>query len=131
MLTGAQQALADFLRLDGDLLAIAAQTSPPLDEIADDPGQLATWVANLPHAQKNRLLLRVVEDHAMTVRMEMLRRFRDEHPRTSPTHPAGPWPISSTAQHSGEPTVSAGKPPSALRGKPATRRHVPSLANNG
>jgi hypothetical protein len=78
-LTGAQQALADFLRLDGDLLAIAAQTSPPLDEIADDPGQLAAWVTNLPHAEKNRLLLRVVEDHAVTVRMEMLRRFRDEH----------------------------------------------------
>jgi hypothetical protein len=45
MLTGAQQALADFLRLDGDLLAIAAQTSPPLDEIADDPGQLAARLA--------------------------------------------------------------------------------------
>jgi hypothetical protein len=78
-LTGAQQALAEFLRLDDDLLAIAAQTSPPLDEIADDPGQLAAWVTNLPHAEKNRLLLRVVEDHAVTVRMEMLRRFRDEH----------------------------------------------------
>jgi hypothetical protein len=78
-LTAAQQALADFLRLDEDLLAIAAQTSPPLDEIADDPGQLAAWVTNLPHAEKNRLLLRVVEDHAVTVRMEMLRRFRDEH----------------------------------------------------
>jgi hypothetical protein len=36
--TGAQRALADFLRLD-DLLAIAAPTSPPLDEIASDPGQ--------------------------------------------------------------------------------------------
>jgi hypothetical protein len=88
MLTGAQQALANFLRLDGDLLAIAAQTSPPLDEIADDPGQLAAWVANLPHAEKNRLLLRVLEDHAMTVRMEMLRRFprrtHPEHPRPTP-----------------------------------------------
>jgi hypothetical protein len=78
-LTAAQQALVDFLRLDDDLLAIAAQTSPPLDEIADDSGQLAAWVTNLPHAEKNRLLLRVVEDHAVTVRMEILRRFRDEH----------------------------------------------------
>ncbi len=78
-LTASQQALADFLRLDEDLLAIAAQTSPPLDEIADDPGQLAAWVTHLPHAEKNRLLLRVVDDHAVTVRMEILRRFRDEH----------------------------------------------------
>jgi hypothetical protein len=85
-LTGAQQALADFLRLD-DLLAIAAQTSPPLDEIADDPGQLAAWVTNLPHAEKNRLLLRVVDDHAATVRMEMLHRFRDEHTTNIPDPP--------------------------------------------
>ena len=86
-LTAAQQALADFLRLDNDLLAIAAQTSPPLDEIADDPGQLAAWVTNLPHAEKNRLLLRVAEDHAVTVRMEMLRRFRDEHTTNIPDPP--------------------------------------------
>jgi hypothetical protein len=87
MLTAAQQALADFLRLDDDLLAIAAQTSPPLDEIADDSGQLAAWVANLPHAEKNRLLLRIVEDHAVIVRMEMLRRFRDEHTPNIPDPP--------------------------------------------
>jgi hypothetical protein len=85
-LTAAQQALADFLRLDDDLLAIAAQTSP-LEEIADDPGQLAAWVTNLPHAEKNRLLLRVVDDHAVTVRMEMLRRFRDEHTTNIPDPP--------------------------------------------
>ncbi|MGH3932178.1 MAG: hypothetical protein ACRDTF_19625 [Pseudonocardiaceae bacterium] len=41
MLTAAQRALADFLRLDDDLLAIAAQTSPPLEQIADDPSKLA------------------------------------------------------------------------------------------
>ena len=86
-LTGAQQALADFLRLDDDLLTIAAQTSPPLDEIADDPGQLAAWVTHLPHAEKNRLLLRVVDDHAATVRMEMLRRFRHEHTTNIPDPP--------------------------------------------
>lgn len=86
-LTGAQQALAEFLRLDEDLLAIAAQTSPPLDEIADDPGQLAAWVTNLPHAEKTRLLLRVVEDHDVTVRMEMLRRFRDGQTTNIPDLP--------------------------------------------
>ena len=86
-LTGAQQALAEFLRLGDDLLATAAQTSPLLDEIADDPGQLAAWVTNLPHAEKNRFLLRVVEDHAVTVRMEMLRRFRNEHTTNIPNPP--------------------------------------------
>jgi hypothetical protein len=86
-LTAAQQALAEFLRLDEDLLAIAAQTSPPLDEIADDPGQLAAWVTNLPHAENNRLLLRVIDDHAVTVRRKILRRFRDEHTTNIPDPP--------------------------------------------
>lgn len=36
-LTAAQQALADFLRLDKDLLDVAAAASPPRDAIADDP----------------------------------------------------------------------------------------------
>ncbi|AYA23414.1 hypothetical protein C6369_001875 [Rhodococcus rhodochrous] len=86
-LTAAQQALADFLRVDGDLLAIAAQTSPPLEETNGVCGPLADWVTKLPLAEKNRLLLRVVDDHAATVRLEMLRRFRDEHPQRIPSSP--------------------------------------------
>ena len=35
-LTAAQRALADFLRLNEDLIAIAAQASPPLEKTADD-----------------------------------------------------------------------------------------------
>jgi hypothetical protein len=78
-LTAAQRALADFLRLDDDLLAVAAQASPPLVRTADDPTRLAAWVTELPVAEKNLLLLRVLNDQGATVRMELLRRFRDEH----------------------------------------------------
>ncbi|GCE37803.1 hypothetical protein Rhow_000649 [Rhodococcus wratislaviensis] len=74
-LTAAQRALADFLRVDDDLLAVAAQTSAPLAETTDVTGQLAAWVQDLPVAEKDRLLLRIVEDPAVTVRAEMLRRF--------------------------------------------------------
>jgi hypothetical protein len=35
-LTAPQRALADFLRLDADLLTIAAQASPPLAETKDN-----------------------------------------------------------------------------------------------
>ena len=84
-LTAAQRALADFLRLDDDLLAIAAQTSPPLEEIADDPDDLAAgWPAcRLP--RRTGCWRRVVQGDAARVRMEMLRRFRDD---TTPTIPA-------------------------------------------
>jgi hypothetical protein len=83
-LTAAQRALADFLRLDDDLIAIAAATSPPLEETADDPDDLAAWVAGLPVAEKDRLLARVVQGEAARVRMELLRRFRGD---TAPTIP--------------------------------------------
>ena len=87
-LSAAQRALADFLRLDDALLAIAAQASPPLQKTVDD--DLAEWVAHLPVATKNRLLARVVRGEAARVRMELLRRFRGD------TNPAIPVPARRT-----------------------------------
>lgn len=78
-LTAPQRALASFLRLDDDLLAVAAQTSPPLEGTTDDPGELTNWVARLPVAEKNRLLGRVVQGEGVRVRMELLRRFRGDN----------------------------------------------------
>jgi hypothetical protein len=77
-LTAAQRALADFLRLDDDLIAIAARASPPLGETADDPDDLAVWVARLPVTEKDRLLVRVARGEAARVQMELLRRFRGD-----------------------------------------------------
>lgn len=85
-LTAAQRALAAFLRLDEDLLAVAARTSPPLDKAASDSDELAAWVNRLPVVEKNRLLTRVLNGEAARVRMEMLRRFRrDNAPNLPPT----------------------------------------------
>jgi hypothetical protein len=80
--TAAQQALADFLRLDEDLLAVAARTSSPLKDVADDPGDVAAWVTRLPVDTKNRLLALVIRGDAARVRMELMRRFRGD---TAPT----------------------------------------------
>jgi hypothetical protein len=77
-LTAPQRALADFLRLDDDLLAVAAEASPPRGKANDDPQRLAAWVAKLPASDKDRLLVRVAQDDAGTVHMELLRRFRDD-----------------------------------------------------
>jgi len=77
-LTAAQQALADFLRLDDDLLAVAAQTSPPLEESVAGPDDLAAWVTDLPGAEKDGLLVRVMQGQGMRVRTELLHRYRDD-----------------------------------------------------
>jgi hypothetical protein len=84
-LTAPQRALADFLRLDDDLLTVAAEASPPLGKAADDPKRLAAWVTKLPTAEKDQLLLRVAQNHAAAVHIELLRRFRDD----TTSRPAG------------------------------------------
>ncbi|TDC70583.1 hypothetical protein E1200_04930 [Actinomadura sp. GC306] len=87
-LTASQRALADFLRLDPDLLQVAARTSPPLADTKDDGGQLAEWIEALPVRDVKALLLRVAQGQGHRVQMELLRRFRgkpdaekDDRPR--------------------------------------------------
>jgi hypothetical protein len=77
-LTAPQRALADFLRLDGDLLTIAAQASPPLAETKDDPRTLARWIKSLPASDKDKLLHLVAQGRGAQVQMELRRRFRGE-----------------------------------------------------
>jgi hypothetical protein len=86
-LTAAQRALVDFLRLDDDLLTVAARASPPLEKTTGVSGPLAAWVTNLPVTEKNRLLMRVVGDHPAAARREILRRFHDEHAPNTPPSP--------------------------------------------
>lgn len=71
-LTAPQRALADFLRLDPDLLEVAAQASPPLEAEHDAPA-LAARIAKLPAGEKDRLLMLVAQDRAAKARMELLR----------------------------------------------------------
>jgi hypothetical protein len=77
-LTAAQRALADFLRLDDDLLAVAAEASLTPAESMADLDRLTAWVENLPTAEKNQLLLRAVRDRPADVRTELLGRFYAE-----------------------------------------------------
>ena len=75
-LTAAQRALADFLRLDPDLLQVAAEASPGLPEVKNDARALATHIAKLPVGDKDRLLTLVAADQAARARMELLRGLR-------------------------------------------------------
>ena len=73
-LTPAQSALAEYLRVDEHLLAVAAVASRPLDDGAAER-DLATWVAGLPVAEKNRVLESVAQGEGDRMRMELLRGF--------------------------------------------------------
>lgn len=81
-LSGPLDALVDFLWLDRDLVAAAAETSEPLEQKSD--GALERWVASLGDAEKTRLLLRVAQ-HDSAVAGELATRFRRETATTRPT----------------------------------------------
>jgi hypothetical protein len=68
------RAIADFLEIDKDLMTVAAETSPPLEEPANDG--LAEWITALPAAEKNTLLRMAADGEGAQVQALLLRRFR-------------------------------------------------------
>lgn len=74
-LSGALRAVADFLEIDEDLIAVAAKASPPIK--AEPAAGLADWIAALTTAEKDKLLTMVAEGEGPQVRALLLRRFRD------------------------------------------------------
>lgn len=74
--TAAQQAFADFLRIDPDLIRAAAERSASARPDAD-PAALRGWIAALPQAEAADLLVRVAEGEAVSARAELLRRFHE------------------------------------------------------
>lgn len=76
-LSPALQSFVEFLRLDEDLLSVAAEASKPLGPIEPSAAELTGWVTRLPAEEKDALLARLAsgEPH---LGMELARRFRGE-----------------------------------------------------
>jgi hypothetical protein len=68
------RALADFLDIDQDLLAVAAEASPGTRD--EDHGGLADWIASLQAKEKDALLARVLSGEGAAVQALLSRRFR-------------------------------------------------------
>jgi hypothetical protein len=68
------RAFADFLRIDNDLIEVAAAGSPPLVELMGEDFQ--RWVSALPDSEKTALLVGLVKGGESQVRAQLLRRFR-------------------------------------------------------
>jgi hypothetical protein len=82
-LTAPLKAFADFLRIDEDLIAIAAERSGDSSRNKASSTELRRWVAALPEAEKTGLLVRVLADEEPFLRAELLRRYRGDAERHS------------------------------------------------
>jgi len=78
-LSASLESLADFLRIDTDLLHVAARASSPMSEAGIDRAAVRAWLAERPAEEKDALLadLMVDGDHAMIA--ELLQRFLKDH----------------------------------------------------
>jgi hypothetical protein len=65
-LSTAAEALAEFLRIDRDLLHVAARSSPHIKKVEYHPKEVAEWVARLPAREKDELIASLIvnEDHS-------------------------------------------------------------------
>jgi len=80
------RSLADFLRLDEDLLAVAAAASQRQDTAQRPEAELVSWIEHLPPAEKNTLILRVAHGDDAHLRTELRREF---HGHPAPSQAAG------------------------------------------
>jgi hypothetical protein len=71
-LSAALQAVVDFFEIDEDLIAVAAASSPSVQE----PKGMAGWIASLPEQEKDALLARVTAGEGTQVQALLLHRFR-------------------------------------------------------
>jgi hypothetical protein len=88
-LTDSQEAFVEFLRIDEDLIEVAARVSPKAAAAQDDRPEIEAWIRGLAEREKNALLLRVIESQDSHVGPELMHRFLDEKRRETAESSAG------------------------------------------
>ena len=70
------QEFADFLRIEKDLIDVAAEASVALEAAGPSQEALAAWIAAMPQAKKDALLLEAAARGNPHFRVELLRLFK-------------------------------------------------------
>ncbi|MBQ1019455.1 hypothetical protein KBX71_16500 [Micromonospora sp. D93] len=78
-------AVAEFLRIDPDLIAAAAAGSSPAAAAEPTAHNYGTWVVGLPARDKDAILTDLITGGDSHLRSRLLRRYRDAHPTNTPT----------------------------------------------
>jgi len=77
-LSASLESLAEFLRIDGDLLHVAAKASQPLGDTGVDRDAVRAWVGKLEAKDKDELLANLIVDSDHAQFTELLLRFLKE-----------------------------------------------------
>jgi len=82
-LSASLSAFCDFLRIDEDLLTIAAASSANLHEASPSTDELERLIRQLPEGEKDALLIRAARGEAPQLQAELLQRARAADPAAS------------------------------------------------
>lgn len=74
-LTGAQQALAEFLEVDPDLLAGAGMGCPAAKDREVSPQEMNEWIDTLPRDEVNSILMQLLEGKGRQAEQSLRNRF--------------------------------------------------------
>jgi hypothetical protein len=74
-LSDALRAMVNFLQIDPDLLAVAAEASPSSKSVPIERAALAAWITTLPASAKDELLMKLLEGESAQAAMELRARF--------------------------------------------------------
>jgi hypothetical protein len=88
-LSASLESLAEFLRIDRDLLYVAAQASAAAEEWQLSREELRGWLAGLPTGEKDDVLAGLIVEEDSTLAVELLHRFLEHRNRANP-RPAAP-----------------------------------------
>lgn len=72
---------AEFLRVDDDLLHVAAEASHTMSDARLSPDEVRAWVAGLPASEKDGVLTRLIVEEDVTLVTELRRRVRKHSDR--------------------------------------------------
>jgi hypothetical protein len=87
-LSACLESMAEFLRIDADLLDVAAKASRPINDARPKHDEVLAWVAKLSATEKDDLLARWISGEDAALPAELSRRFLEER-RGSHVSPTG------------------------------------------
>lgn len=75
-LNASLESFADFMRIDTDLIQVAAENSIAEKRAVQDDNKLKTWIGELPNAEKDEIIFRMINDNDPHLGNELLQRFQ-------------------------------------------------------
>lgn len=75
-LNASLESFVDFMRLDKDLIEIAAENSIAEQKPVQDDQRLKNWIGGLPNREKDTIIFRLINDNDPHIGNELLQRFQ-------------------------------------------------------